>query len=193
MNQLFLSALCLEQRDEWEQPPLLRQPSSAAAAESVCMCVLLVCNPGALWEGWLINILSGEAGLGGIYLRGLFCSWNVPHAFNNSTGIFFFSLLPLDTVPTSTTSGLKMRSPSPRQRTPTEESHISGILFTRLRIYDCTYVSYCTSVSCMGRGVLGLEVFFSILRGLTTKCFVCRVFMLAIYIFFHECFKVWKR
>lgn len=40
-----------------------------------------------------------------------------------------------------------------------------------------------TSVSCMGRGVLGLEVFFSILRGLTTKCCVCRVFMLAIYIY----------
>ena len=72
----------------------------------VYLCVL-VCNPGALWEGWLINILSREAGLGGIYLRGLFCSWNVPHAFNNSTGIFFFSLLPLDTVPNIHHLGVK--------------------------------------------------------------------------------------
>lgn len=192
MNQLFLSALCLEQRDEWEQPPLLRQPSSAAAAESVCMCVLLVCNPGALWEGWLINILSGEAGLGGIYLRGLFCSWNVPHAFNNSTGIFFFSLLPLDTVPTSTTSGLKMRSPSPRQRTPTEESHISGILFTRLCIYDCTYVSYFCIMHGSRRPWTGSILLY--LERLNNKMFrLSCLYVSNIYIYiFYECFKVWK-
>lgn len=54
---------------------------------SLCVCVCV--HPGALWEGWLINILSREAGRGGIYLGGLFCSWNVPRAFNNSTGSLF--------------------------------------------------------------------------------------------------------
>lgn len=88
---------------------------------SVCACV----HPGALWEGWRINILSREAGRGGISLQGLFLFLKYPpHAFNNSAGSFFFSLLPLDTMPTFPTSGLNMCSPSLSQKTQTEELHI---------------------------------------------------------------------
>lgn len=99
---------------------------------SVCACV----HQDALWEGWLTNILSREAGWGDIYL--LFCSWNVPRAFNNSTGsLFFFSPL-LDIMPTFTTSGLNICSLSLTWIIMTEVSHISGMLFTF--VYDCACV-----------------------------------------------------
>lgn len=50
-----------------------------------------------------------------------------PHAFNNSAGSFFFSLLTLDTMPTFPTSGLNIYSPSLPQKTQTEELHIKDI------------------------------------------------------------------
>lgn len=53
-------------------------------------------HPEALWEEWLINILSGEAGRGGIYLQGLPLFLKCPRAFNYSHSILFshFCLTP---------------------------------------------------------------------------------------------------
>lgn len=72
-----------------EQPPTVGAAAFIYAERCVCVCeylhsggmFTLHVHPGALWEGWLINILSGEAGRGGISPRGLFVLEIPPRAF----------------------------------------------------------------------------------------------------------------
>lgn len=101
---------------------------------------LYVVSTSALWKGGLINILSWETGQGGIYLKGLFCSWGVSVLSIIQQAAFSSLWLPLDMTPTFSTSGLNIRPPSP----PPEDA---GRAATHRwhRIYNVVYLCHSTT------------------------------------------------